>query len=181
MSNFVSMVEEHISESDDIIAKSDFSPEPFLGCQICGKKFFCGIAHKKHMASFHPSTINDTKNETTLKMSFEASPIIITSESGSDGVKRARSDSIENLNSKKFKSTNSMMSSPQTEIDFSKMIEDIGNFSDSKKVPMDIGLNDNITPDTSFTEVSSIYFFSGFELVILKPRLSFSQLIFLNF
>ena len=111
------------------------------------------------MASFHPSTINDTKNETTLKMSFEASPIIITSESGSDGVKRARSDSIENLNSKKFKSTNSMMSSPKTEIDFSKMIEDIGNFSDSKKVPMDIGLNDNITPDTSFTEVSSIFLF----------------------
>ena len=146
------MVEE--KTIDNIIDKSDLkSPQPFLGCQPCGKKFLSGIAQKKHMASFHPSTNNDTKNEKidTLNTFFEASPI-------KSGVKIARTDSIENLNSK-FKSTNNSMAatSPKPEsvtgIDFSQLIEDINNSSDSKKVPMDIGLNVDITPDTSFTEV----------------------------
>ena len=158
------MVEEQ--RSDNIIVKSELkSPEPFLGCQSCGKKFFSDIAQKRHMASYHPPTNNDKKNEninTSFKTFFEASPMTITSKSGSDGVERARSDSIENLNPE---STNSMASSKPvlaTEIDFSQMIEDINNFSDSKKVPMDIGLNVDITPDTSFTEVS----FLGFEFEI---------------
>ena len=157
MSAFVNMVEEQ--RSDNIIAKKSElkSPEPFLGCQSCGKKFFSDIAQKRHMASYHPPTNNEKKNEnidTSFKTFFEASPMTITSKSGSDGVEKARSESIKNLNPE---STNSMASSKPvlaTEIDFSQMIEDINNFADSKKVPMDIGLNVDITPDTSFTEVS---------------------------
>ena len=52
MSNFVSMVEEHINESDDIIAKSDFSAEPFLGCQKIYKVFVSTLGRKACRLSY---------------------------------------------------------------------------------------------------------------------------------